>query len=121
MPKDFDATEPHPIVLGLHALTVSYRFIPSMSGMDTMVDRFDFIGVTPSGRLNGTTPFWDAAPTDDNYDVEFITDLLDELEASYCVDPSRVFSLGMSNGAQMSSLLACRLPDRIACDRGDRR
>jgi polyhydroxybutyrate depolymerase len=100
-------------VLVLHALTVSYRFMPSMSGIDSMVDRYDFIGVVPSGRLNGSTPYWDAAPTDDNYDVTFIGSLLDDLERAYCVDPSRVFSLGMSNGAQMSSLLACRMPDRI--------
>jgi len=112
-PRNLDPSKPHPLVLVLHALTVSYRFMPSMSGVDSMVDRYDFIGVVPSGRLNGSTPYWDAAPTDDNYDVTFIGSLLDHLEGAYCVDPSRVFSLGMSNGAQMSSLLACRLPDRI--------
>ncbi|MBV9952745.1 MAG: hypothetical protein JO291_12380 [Acidimicrobiia bacterium] len=113
VPAHLDPQKPHPLVLGLHALTVSYKFIPSMSGIDTMVDRYDFIGVIPSGRLNGSTPYWNAAPTDDNYDVAFIGSLLDHLEDGYCVDPSQVFSLGMSNGAQMSSLLACRMPDRI--------
>ena len=111
--EDFDATKPHAVVLGLHALTVPHTFIPSMSGIDTMVDEYDFIGVTPSGRLNGPTPFWNAAPTADNYDVDFLGRLLDDLEATYCVDPSRILSLGMSNGAQMSSLLACRLHNRI--------
>jgi polyhydroxybutyrate depolymerase len=45
--------------------------------------------------------------------VAFIDDLLDLLERELCVDAARVYATGMSNGAQMSSLLACRLPDRI--------
>jgi polyhydroxybutyrate depolymerase len=112
VPRSYDGTQPYALVLGLHALTVSYKFIPSMVGFD-LADRDHFIGVSPSGRLNGTTPFWMAAPTRDNYDVQFIAALLDRIEGTMCIDPSHVFSTGMSNGAQMSSLLACRLPDRI--------
>jgi polyhydroxybutyrate depolymerase len=112
VPTSYDGTKPFAIVFGLHALTISYTFVPSMVGFD-LADRYHFIGVAPSGRLNGTTPFWFAAPTRDNYDVEFIGRLLDTLEAQLCIDPARVYSTGMSNGAQMSSLLACRLSDRI--------
>ncbi len=113
VPADYDGTKPFAILFGLHTLTVSYQFVPSMTGFDQAA-RYRFIGVAPSGRLDGTTPFWDAAPTARNYDVDFIGQLLDRLEATLCVDPARVFSTGMSNGAQMSSLLACRLSDRIA-------
>jgi polyhydroxybutyrate depolymerase len=49
----------------------------------------------------------------DNYDVAFIGQLLDHLESTLCIDTSRIFSAGMSNGAQMSSLLACRMAQRI--------
>jgi polyhydroxybutyrate depolymerase len=45
--------------------------------------------------------------------VDFISDLLDLLERDLCVDTARVYATGMSNGGQMSSLLACRLADRI--------
>jgi polyhydroxybutyrate depolymerase len=55
-----------------------------------------------------------AAPAEENYDIAFFGDLLDLLEAELCVDTERVYSTGMSNGAQMSSLLACRMSDRIA-------
>jgi polyhydroxybutyrate depolymerase len=113
VPASYGGRTPYAIVLGLHALTVNYHFVPSMTGFDQGA-RYHFIGVAPSGRLDGATPFWDAAPTRDNYDVDFIAKLLDHLEATLCVDPVRVFSTGMSNGAQMSSLLACRLSDRLA-------
>jgi polyhydroxybutyrate depolymerase len=113
VPDDYDGTKPLPVVFGLHALTVSYLFVPSMVGFADMERRYDFVGVAPSGLLNGSTPYWLAAPARHNYDLVFISELLDHLEAELCIDTGRVFSTGMSNGAQMSSLLACRLADRI--------
>jgi polyhydroxybutyrate depolymerase len=114
VPASYDGSKPFPIVFGLHSLTVDYRIVPGMSGFGDMSSEYDFIGVSPSGRLNETgLPYWNAAPTADNYDVAFLTDLLNRLETTLCVDVAQVFSVGMSNGAQTSSLLACRLPDRI--------
>jgi polyhydroxybutyrate depolymerase len=115
VPEGYDGTEPLPIVFGLHSLTVDYRIVPGMSGFADLDGTYDFIGVAPSGRLsNGRSPYWNAAPAEDNYDLVFLTELLDHLEDVLCVDTGRVFSVGMSNGAQTSSLLACRLGDRIA-------
>jgi polyhydroxybutyrate depolymerase len=114
IPSSYDGTRPYALVLGLHALTVTYKIVPSLSGFGDMSTKYNFIDVSPSGLSNGPAPYWNAAPVADNYDVKFLTRLLDHLEAQLCIDEARVFSVGMSNGAQMSSLLACRLPDRIA-------
>jgi polyhydroxybutyrate depolymerase len=113
LPADYDGAKPLPIVFALHALTVSYTFVASMTGFADMAKSYDFVGVAPSGLVNGSTPYWQAADSPDNYDLDFINVLLDKLEADLCIDPSRVYSVGMSNGAQMSSLLACRDSDRI--------
>lgn len=113
VPESYDGKTPLPIVLGLHALSVPHQVTTGLIGFADMASRYDFIGVAPSGRLDGPIPYWLAAPTVDNHDVTFIAELLDLLEAELCVDPARVYSTGMSNGGQMSSLLACRLPDRI--------
>jgi polyhydroxybutyrate depolymerase len=112
IPDGYDGTKPYAIVFGLHSLTVDYRIVPGMSGFADMAKTYDFIGVSPSGLIS-SVPYWNAAPVADNYDVAVLTELLDHLEATLCVDTGKVFSVGMSNGAQMSSLLACRLPDRI--------
>jgi polyhydroxybutyrate depolymerase len=114
MPAGYDGTKPLPVVLALHALSISYTFVAGMTGFADMEPRHPFIGVAPSGRTDGTVPFWLAAPTRHNYDVQFVGDLLDRLEQELCVDTARVYSVGMSNGAQMSSLLACRIPHRIS-------
>ena len=113
IPESYEGREPLPVVLGLHALSIPHTVTAGLIGFADMASRYEFIGVAPSGRLDGTTPYWLAAPTAENYDVVFIGDLLDLMETELCVDPTRVYSTGMSNGGQMSSLLACSLPDRI--------
>merc|ERR1712154_515804 len=47
-------------------------------------------------------------------DVGFIDALLDELEATYCVDRSRVYATGYSNGGMMTQRLGCELNHRLA-------
>ena len=44
----------------------------------------------------------------------FVAALLDELEASLCVDLDRVFATGISNGGMFVHRLGCDLPDRFA-------
>lgn len=119
VPVGYDGSKPFALVFGLHSLTVDYRVVAAMAGFADMQKKYQFIGVAPSGLVS-TAPYWNAAPVADNYDVAFITDLLNHLEATLCIDTAKVFSVGMSNGAQMSSLLACRLPERITelCWRG---
>jgi len=114
VPDSYDGTRPFALVFALHPLSITYEVMASQVGFDDMQKSYDFIGVAPSGLLDHGTPYWFAAPVADNYDVTFISDLLDQLEATLCIDTSRVFSTGISNGAQMSSLLGCRLAGRIA-------
>jgi poly(3-hydroxybutyrate) depolymerase len=47
-------------------------------------------------------------------DVGFIAALLDEIEATLCIDLDRTFATGMSNGAMFVHRLGCDLSDRIA-------
>jgi polyhydroxybutyrate depolymerase len=113
IPSTYTGRRPYALVFGLHPLSVRYQFMPSEVGFSTYQKQDRFIGVTPSG-LTQPAPFWDAAPTTPNYDVAFIATLLTHLEDSLCIDTARVFSTGISNGAQMSSLLGCRLSTRFA-------
>jgi len=113
VPASYDGKTAFPVVLALHALTEPYWHAPATAEFPKMARTYEFVGVAPSGRLDGSTPYWVAAPTTENRDVDFIADLLAKLEATMCIDARRVYSTGLSNGAQMSSLLACRLSDRI--------
>ena len=114
LPEGYDGREPLPLVLSLHALTVNYAVTPSLYGLLDAAATDPVILVAPSGLVAAGTPYWLAAPAEPNRDVDFIADLLDHLADDLCYDATQVFSTGQSNGGQMSSLLACRLGDRIA-------
>jgi polyhydroxybutyrate depolymerase len=47
-------------------------------------------------------------------DVQFVSDLLDQLQSTLCVDPFRIYADGKSNGGGFTALLACQLQHRIA-------
>jgi polyhydroxybutyrate depolymerase len=112
LPEGYDGTTPLPLVFALHSLTVPHSIVPAMAGFDAMHEQYDFVSVAPSG-LTDPVPYWIAAPVEPNRDLDFLVDLLDRLEAGLCLDISQVFSTGLSNGGQMSSLLACQVSDRV--------
>jgi len=114
VPANYTGKKPFALVLALHPLSVSYTYMPSVVRFATNAFQYRFIGVAPSGLHSGSTPYWDAAPTVSNYDVTFLSTLIDHLESTMCINTSEVFSTGISNGAQMSSLLGCRLTNKIA-------
>lgn len=81
-----------------------------MSDLEGYGEEQGFVVVTPQGL--GAIARWDVAL--DSADLDFVGDLLDEVEAAVCIDLDRVFATGLSNGAMMTSAVGCRYADRIA-------
>lgn len=59
---------------------------------------------------------WQGVPGVDVDDVAFTTAILDHLQDTYCIDSSRIFATGKSDGAGFVNVLACdaNLSARIA-------
>jgi polyhydroxybutyrate depolymerase len=113
LPAGYRADRPTPVVLAFHGRKGTGNDIEAFSGIDSL----DAIAVYPRG-LPATTDnetAWEgapgAAPVDD---VRFVSDLIDRLDGTLCVDQGRVFATGKSEGGGFTALLACTLPDRIA-------
>ena len=49
-------------------------------------------------------------------DIQFISDLIDSLQSAYCIDTTRIYATGKSNGGGFVSALACdsKLSSQIA-------
>ncbi len=103
-----------PLLVGLHG--DGGKFFQSYSGFSVLADAEGFIAVYPNPleEADGHT-FWniDEAPAGAG-DVQFISDLLDYVESDFCVNTSRVYAAGVSNGGGMAALLACQLSARFA-------
>jgi polyhydroxybutyrate depolymerase len=88
-----------------------------LSHWNELADEFGFLVVYPCG--SGFPFRWHCLsrfnpPEEGQQDVQFISDLIDQLKKEYQIDEARIYANGLSNGGGMSFLLACRLSARIA-------
>ena len=114
VPKNL--TEDFPIVFVIHGYTGSAEGIAAYTGMNNIAEREGFIAVYPQGTIdsNGNTffnvgyEFNDDSPIND---VSFIRELVRSISQEFNLKRKKAFATGMSNGGDMSYLLACTSSD----------
>ncbi|MDC0577016.1 prolyl oligopeptidase family serine peptidase [Gammaproteobacteria bacterium] len=105
-----------PIVFIIHGYTGSAEGIAAYTGMNNIAEREGFIAVYPQGTIdsNGNTffnvgyEFNDDSPIND---VSFIRELVRSISQEFNLKRKKAFATGMSNGGDMSYLLACTSSD----------
>ena len=105
-----------PIVFVIHGYTGSAEGIAAYSGMNSIAEREGFIAVYPQGTIdsygnaffNVGYEFNDDSPIND---VSFIRELVKSISQEFNLKRNRAFATGMSNGGDMSYLLACTSSD----------
>jgi polyhydroxybutyrate depolymerase len=110
VPPASDGTTPLPLVIDFHGYSETAGIHVRTTMLGAMGDTKGFITITPQGP--GPVPLWDTSLG--GADVKFVGTLLDQVESTLCVDTNRVFATGYSNGAFMSSAVACAYADRVA-------
>jgi polyhydroxybutyrate depolymerase len=113
VPPGYDGRAPLPLVLDLHGSGGSAAGQAATSGFETVAAREAFLVATL--QADGAEHRWNVPPTPERADdVRYVADVIDDVAAHACTDRARVYATGFSGGARMSSLLACKLGDRIA-------
>lgn len=117
VPDSYDPQTPTPLVISIHGYAEWPAHQAHTSRWNELADEQGFLVVYPSGtdfpkrwRTTGLPSTSGAS----EMDVRFISDLIDQLEVDYNIDPARIYANGLSNGGGMSYLLACQLANRIA-------
>lgn len=116
VPKSYDKTRPTPLVITLHTSMSWPTSAMNISQWNRIADEQGIIVVYPAGTGHGPKS-WEMAASETPSrmpDVRFISKLMDEMEASYNIDKTRIYANGMSNGGGMAFVLSCTLSDRIA-------
>ncbi len=123
VPTDYDGTTQTPMVLDFHGLGSNGAQQAIFSGVASLAEteaqsNNGFIAVEATGlpaagddRNSWELPQFDEPGRDD---VQMVLDMIDFISQNVCVDPGRIYSLGMSNGALFTSELVCDLSERIA-------
>lgn len=110
VPPSYQPTTPMPLVFDFHGYSESAYIQTIVSGLGPYGDEHGFVTVTPAGL--GAIPLWNT--TLGSADLKFFGEMLAQVEATVCVDQNRVFVTGLSNGAFMTSAVACEYADRVA-------
>jgi len=116
VPPGYDPEVPASLVLNFHGLLSTPAGQAAFSGFDASAAARGMLVAYPAGLGNSfnSGACCGQAYEDGVDDVGFARALVDELKATHCVDPRRVFVTGMSNGGHMAHLLACVAADVFA-------
>jgi polyhydroxybutyrate depolymerase len=107
---------PVPLVLVYHGVFSEGDAIQTVTGMREKAAAEGFITAAGDGigRSWNAGLCCDPAAADDVDDVGFTRDMVAAIEAEYCIDESRIYATGFSNGAAMVFRLACEASDLFA-------
>jgi polyhydroxybutyrate depolymerase len=116
VPPGYDPTKGAMLVVNYHGFSSNAPEEVALCGMNAVADARGFLVAYPDGVGNG----WNAGdcctelqpPNVD--DIQFTKDLLALLGSEYCLDPSRIYATGMSNGGFLSHRLGCAMADTFA-------
>jgi polyhydroxybutyrate depolymerase len=103
-------TRPLPLVVAFHGARYGARFVAVYYGLSRLADRERFAVLYPEASHN---VFWQL-PAELTEDVNATRALLDKVEQGPCVDTSRVYATGASNGGGFTARLGCEMADRLA-------
>jgi polyhydroxybutyrate depolymerase len=114
VPGSYDRAKPSPLVISMHGAENWPSFQMNLSHWNQLADEHGFIVVYPAGEGGGPKTWHMRGEGTRMPDVIFISELIDKLEASYNIDPARIYANGLSNGGGMTFALSCTLSHRIA-------
>mgnify|MGYP001198013157 CR=1 FL=1 len=105
-----------PLVFILHGYSGSAASIMNNSNMNLIADENGFVACYPQGLIDDMGyAFWNVGysfhPNETVDDVEFLSELALFLQMEYGLSSYNTFSIGMSNGGEMSYMLACQASD----------
>jgi polyhydroxybutyrate depolymerase len=103
---------PAPLVVDFHGYGEGDVTESLTTQFGALGQREGFVVVFPEGTGNPIA--WDTSTRPGNPDVRYVTQLLRHLESTQCIDEARIYATGLSQGAFMTSTVACVMSTRFA-------
>lgn len=122
IPDSIDLSKPSPLVLNFHGYTSNMYLQEIFSAMDETAEENGFILVYPNGLINksdgetswnagGCCAYGEELIRDD---LGFVRALVSRLQEELCIDTTRIYAAGFSNGGFMAHYLGCEASDVFA-------
>jgi polyhydroxybutyrate depolymerase len=117
LPTGYEPGQPLSLVLNFHGFTSDMQEQAVFSSMDVHSDEVGYAVVYPNGienSWNGGSLCCGTAASENIDDVGFARLVVEDVAKRTCIDKSRVYATGMSNGGFMSHRLGCEATDLVA-------
>jgi polyhydroxybutyrate depolymerase len=114
IPDGYDGSKRAPLLFDFHGLGSDEEQQAAYSELGNKAGARGYIVITPDGQGNVVRRWSLARSATVNPDVKFVQAMLGATQRTLCIDPTRIYSTGISNGAMFSTVLACALPGRLA-------
>ena len=115
VPPGYTGRSAVPVVFNFHGYGSNAVEQMVYGDFKPLADRHGFLIVAPDGQdSTGGRHFNLTGEPGLQNDLLMVPAALADVEAKLCVDPTRVYSTGMSDGGAMTSLLACNESDTFA-------
>ncbi len=111
-PADFDNEKYYPLLLFYPGKGATPQMIQNAYGLDALpvIVAYPY----PTTSTDGF-PSWQGAPySSGSDDVAFTQAVIDKTQDDLCIDRTKMYAAGMSNGGGFVSLLSCRMADQLA-------
>jgi len=109
VPAGLNLNRALPLIFNFHGATPEFidasEIHATISEMNEAARTWGYIVVYPQALVLDGTQRWQKEAS--GPDVAFVDAMLEELSASFCIDPQRIYSTGFSSGAGLSYTLAC--------------
>ncbi|KAK5691676.1 hypothetical protein LTS12_028757, partial [Elasticomyces elasticus] len=104
IPSSYNKDKAAPVIFSFHGRSKTAKGQEELSQFSNEEWNPDAIAIYPQG----IDKEWQGDPDSKGVnDVGFTLNLLDDVEGRFCVDSSRVYAAGKSNGGGFTNLLAC--------------
>jgi polyhydroxybutyrate depolymerase len=121
VPSTYDGTTALPLVLLLHSYSITGAFAAGVFGLEAVAEERGFVVAVPEGLVDSRgSPYWNATSGCCDFDHSGVDDsaylrrVIEDVQARWKIDASRIFTIGVSNGGFMGHRMACDHPDLVA-------
>ena len=116
LPPAYDGTKEVPLVLDFHALGETGKSELSSSPYPAVLDPEGVIQAFPDGLRGPAGTAWNVGPccVEDVDDVAFARAVVAHVQSVACIDPTRVYAVGVLTGGGLAHYLGCHAADLFA-------
>lgn len=107
LPPGYDGSTPTPLIFSFHGAGGSAAQQAKLDLLTTSDFNTDHILVYLESSETDSEMLWEVSPGVTSDDVGYTLEVLDNIQDEFCIDDSRIYATGMSQGGGMVNLLAC--------------